>query len=339
MAAAASGSSRSGLDFHDKQGRNLHPFLFVGCWNLRGAARDAVVDAMVTKAQGEGIQNIVLGGDNVYPLDEDDAAVKAYKKANVKVGPKPQKHRPEVFLEGMEKFNPFFVTLALGNHNVENAHVKNLEMTFLPVNNTYFLQEFNDAALVVFDANILRSDHRYLDMMKWLHSVVEYLDSKKKPYYFVTHEPFGSVKKHKTTIWGIGKDFMKNAAAIEAGETPEVLKELQTYPPVTVLCADTHHYEEGVIEGGRSPIHQIIVGSGGASFNAYTTPAEPFSLGDVFVYRMISDPIEMYGFLSVPSEGRFEFIPIRSWSEGGARGQTRRGRRAHKKMTRRGRRH
>lgn len=47
----------------DKQDRNLHPFLFVGCWNLRGPARDAVVGAMMDKAKKSDIQNIVLGGD------------------------------------------------------------------------------------------------------------------------------------------------------------------------------------------------------------------------------------------------------------------------------------
>ena len=191
MAAAASTSSLPA--FLTKVDRNLHPFLFVGCWNLRGAARDAVVTAMTTRAAEEGIQNIVLGGDNVYPTHEQDEALNRWKET--KEGPKPPKHTPDVFLEGIGMFEPYFVTLALGNHNVNDTNVFEVEMGYLPVRNRYYIQEFEDAVLVVFDSNITKGASGYEAMKAWLESALIYIKMLGKPYYFVTHEPFGSFKK------------------------------------------------------------------------------------------------------------------------------------------------
>lgn len=193
----------------------------------------------------------------------------------------------------------------------------------------------------MFDANQIKGDAGYDAMMEWLTTALSYLRAQGKPYYFVTHEPFGSFKKDKTTVWGISKDDMKKAGTEEghtilnSGSTPEVLSVLQTYPPVSVLCADTHHYEKGKITGeaGSPAIHQEIVGSGGASYNTYTSDWTPFSLGGPFIYSMMSEPFEMYGFLSIPTQGQFDFLAVREWSAvGGARSRRRR---ALKKMTRR----
>lgn len=354
MAAAASGHP----EFYDKQERNLHPFLFVGCWNLQDEPRNAVVATMTQMAAAKGIQNIVLGGDNVYPTKETDDAIDKWKET--KEGPKPKKHNIGVFREGIEMLTPpYFVTLALGNHNIENGNVLEAEMAYLPVKNSYYLQEFDDAVLVVFDANITRKDDdkdekgdkkdlRYTKMLNWLDTCLSYLMTVGKPYYFVTHEPFGSFKKGGMTIWGILKETMKNLVkggekgenarvAIESGETPQVLSKLQTLPPVSVLCADTHHYEDGMIRGGENQIRQVIVGSGGASPDDYTKGIPHFSLGGPFIYEMTSAPIKSYGFLSIPEEGVLDFVPVVEWTPkaGGSRRRRTRKRRAHKKMTRR----
>ena len=118
------------------------------------------------------------------------------------------------------------------------------------------------------------------------------------------------------------------------GTTPEILSVLQTYPPLSILCADTHHYEKGRIVGGSTIIPQEIVGSGGASPNIYKDTLTPFSLGGPFFYEIISEPTESYGFLLVSGFGVSEFIPVLPWSAVGGSRSTRK-RRNHKKMTRR----
>jgi hypothetical protein len=339
MAVASVGGGGATPNYVTQMGGNLHPFLFVGCWNLVGEPRDAVISAMLTTAAEKGIKNIVLGGDNVYPLPEDDAILKKIKKAKEKgekwMGEKPPKHRVKTFTDGIASFAGFRLIMALGNHNVENAPVRTAEEELLPFNHSYYVAEFEDAAIVVFDANILKGDEEFHGMKEWLSSVLSYLKGKGKAYYFVTHEPFGSFKKGKHTIWGISKDSMGNEATIEAGSTPAILSTLQTHLPLAVLCADTHHYEEGVISGGDSgAIRQIIVGSGGASFNDYTHPATPFSLGGPFLYSMTSEPVSKYGFLLLEDAASTAFIPAWNWS--GGKRKTRRGRRRnHKKLTRR----
>ena len=123
--------------FYNKVDHNLHPFLFVGCWNLRGKARDEVVNKMKEKAVELGIINIVLGGDNVYPTKQQEEAIENWKK-NPGGKSKPKKHTPDVFKEGIEMFpSPYFVTLALGNHNIDDANVLEVEMGYLPVTNRY----------------------------------------------------------------------------------------------------------------------------------------------------------------------------------------------------------
>jgi hypothetical protein len=132
---------------------------------------------------------------------------------------------------------------------------------------------------------------------------------------------------------------MTDEEIIAKGSTPIILSTLQTYPPLAVLCADTHHYEDGIISGGSHAIRQIIVGSGGAEYNTYTEPAIPFRIGGGFNYTMTSAPIHKYGFLLIEREGEAVFQPVLNW-EGGRRGRTRRTRktRTHKKLTRRSRR-
>ena len=343
MAVAAVGGGGATQNFVMQMAGNLHPFLFVGCWNRVGEPRDTVIKAMLATAEEKGIQNIVLGGDNVYPLPEDDKKLKEYKKfkKEKKEGEKwdkeiPVKHRVETFMEGIAPFAGKTVILALGNHNVEDPPVLMAEMARLPFDKTYYAAEFEDAAVVVFDANIKNSDGDLFDKMKdWLTSLLLNLKAKGKPYYFVTHEPFGSFKKGSRTIWGIDKERIEDAAIVAAGSTPVILFTLQTHPPIAVLCADTHHYEVGTIHGGKHDIPQYIVGSGGADYNTYTEPRPPFGIGCVFTYSMTSEPVSKYGFLLLEDAASTTFIPALNWAGGRRRNTRRRGSRAHKKLTRR----
>ena len=43
----------------------LLPFIFVGCWNAKGAGRKAVIKAI----NRHPVTNLVLGGDNFYPTN------------------------------------------------------------------------------------------------------------------------------------------------------------------------------------------------------------------------------------------------------------------------------
>lgn len=46
---------------------DLHPFLFMGCWNEDLPSSDAR-DAVAKAIQANPVRTLILGGDNVYPV-------------------------------------------------------------------------------------------------------------------------------------------------------------------------------------------------------------------------------------------------------------------------------
>ena len=287
---------------------DLHPFLWMGCWNTRGAPRNAVLDAVRDNA----ITNLVLAGDNVYPLKKDEP------------------HQIAVFDEGIAGLGgKTIITSAFGNHNVKNAPMEAHQRAFFhrsagtPL---YFCIEFNDVSLIVLDTNIMEDDAQRAEMAAFLTAQLAALPAG-KPYYIVQHEPFASYKKTKDPILPHGD---------------EILTILATKPPIAILCADTHNYQEGIIRVGSVAIRQIIVGTGGAAFDVYRNDQPPLLISGAaaaatatpIVYTLdaaTSLPhYRQYGYYQMDALGTGHFIEVTPW-EGAGGGRRRPRTRTHKR--------
>ena len=296
---------------------NLHPFLWMGCWNTRGAPRNAVLDAVRDNA----ITNLVLAGDNVYPLKKDEP------------------HQIAVFDEGIAGLGgKTIITSAFGNHNVKNAPMMAHQRAFFgrPAGTPlYFCIEFNDVSLIVLDTNIMEDAAQRAEMAAFLTAQLAALPAG-KPYYIVQHEPFASYKKTKDPILPHGD---------------EILRILATKPPIAILCADTHNYQEGIIRVGDVEIRQIIVGTGGAAFDVYRNDQPPLVISagaaaaaaatataTPIVYTLdvaTSLPhYRQYGYYQMDAPGVGHFIEVTPWESAGGRR-----RRLYMRTHKRGRKH
>jgi hypothetical protein len=274
----------------------------MGCWNTRGAPRNAVLDAVRDNA----ITNLVLAGDNVYPLKKDEP------------------HQIAVFEEGIAGLGgKTIITSAFGNHNVKNAPMMAHQRAFFgrPAGTPlYFCIEFNDVSLIVLDTNIMEDDAQRAEMAAFLTAQLAALPAG-KPYYIVQHEPFASYKKTKDPILPHGD---------------EILTILATKPPIAILCADTHNYQEGILNVGGVAIRQIIVGTGGAAFDVYRNDQPPLviSTATPIVYTLdaaTSLPhYRQYGYYQMDAPGVGHFIEVTPW-EGAGGGQRRTHKRTHKR--------
>ena len=291
---------------------DLHPFLWMGCWNTRGAPRNAVLDAVRDNA----IANLVLAGDNVYPLKKDEP------------------HQIAVFDEGIAGLGgKTIITSAFGNHNVKNAPMEAHQRAFFhrPADTPlYFCIEFNDVSLIVLDTNIMEDDAQRAEMAAFLTAQLAALPVG-KPYYIVQHEPFASYKKTKDPILPHGD---------------EILRILATKPPIAILCADTHNYQEGIISVGGVAIRQIIVGTGGAAFDVYRNDQPPLVISaGAAAAAATATPIvytldaatslphyRQYGYYQMNAPGTGHFIEVTPW-EGAGGGRRRLHKRTRKQRT------
>lgn len=292
----------------------LHPFLFMGCWNNRGPARNAVVASI----NANSVKNLVLAGDNVYPLSEDG-----------------KKHQIAVFQEGMKMLESKRILLsALGNHNIVGTDkvVEGLSLEaaqrnvfgMAPDAPRYFCKRFSDnMAIVVLDSNIMDDGAAVSTMAMALKEVLASLAASKTRYYLVQHEPFAAYKKP-------GKNHILPNGDI-------ILHILTRWLPVAVLCADTHNYQEGVLVVGKTIINQVVVGTGGADPDRYTLDSfEPLAVSSDITYFInpeISLPsYGLHGYYQINSPSCGVFLPVVSWAAKG--GRRYRGTRALRKPTR-----
>jgi hypothetical protein len=269
---------------------NLYPFLFMGCWNKNGAPRDAVTSAI----SADPIQRLFLGGDNIYPDKKD--GVKVYSK--------------NTLTDGASKLVGKNIFAAYGNHNVGFYDAEG-ELWKIPSN--YYSIDFADVSMVVLDTNVITGAE--FDAMRiWLARTLSVLKSTGKPYYLIQHEPFMSFKKKKNQMYLRAAD---------------VLKILITYPPIAVLCADTHNYQVGMLTFGGVSIKQIIVGTGGAEPDPILTEETVMVLEGIHYTKLEHTP--GYGYLRVFGSDAFEFVKVRDWESSGG-GRSRR-RHRHKRKT------
>jgi hypothetical protein len=307
----------------------LLPFIFVGCWNAKGAGRDAVIKAI----NRHPVTNLVLGGDNFYPTKKRTPAgkIKSYDVRLLK---------PHLF-----KKNVF---TALGNHNIDvfktadgnKQEVLELEKKLdwhIPAGPPYYyIVRYTDLDLMILDTNLCDPEYEdkeaFNTMMEWTQ---QYLVSKDehRQYYCVMHEPIISAKIKNS------KEASKNSSIIqELSKSRELLSVLTISPPIAILCADTHNYQQVFITYTGVTIPQIVVGTGGAEpdtvdWSKYTVDTP---LGDDIVFsiaRPSKDEQEAYGFVVFDVDGQHSFNYVRPWNlSGGSRKRVRRNRQTRRKL-------
>lgn len=298
----------------------LFPFVFFGCWNRPGEIggtkilpRDVVAHAVGEMAGA--IQTIIIGGDNVYP----------------RPGDKTKAHDPTVFDEGMSLYTRLGkpIVLAFGNHNVvtyeakkpkvrpENEDVVEIKsmlnyqrtrVGFVPEDKTYFVKSYAEGVdVVVLDTNIMDD----AEMLAWFDETVRHILSTGRQYYVVQHEPYFTAKETE-------KDGIKKQKFGSLTNGSAFLEIMFRYgAPIAVLCADTHYYQHGVIEriGTEGPpIHQIIVGTGGADPDAHVTGFDSHDFeGGYKLTKIKEDP--GFGFLHVmaPDVSAARFVHVAPW--------------------------
>jgi len=137
-------------------------------------------------------------------------------------------------------------------------------------------------------------------MLGWLYETVQLFQVHAIPYYLVQHDPIVShkVAKKKNTI----------VRCLDHGD--RILDQMLKYPPLHILCADTHNYQEGEILYKGVLFHQIVSGTGGG---------EPDKLD---VSKLLGNPcpnirykrtkyIPGYGFVQITNHSAFQ--KVRNW--------------------------
>ncbi len=284
-------------------GTDALPFLFMGCWNLPGAGRDRVTKAICE----ESIQHLVLGGDNVYP-----------KKTEGANGKKSKVYHRDLLEEGLTALGcKTILGSALGNHNVADPAIAKRQIGALtPAGRTYFTQDYSDVSLLFLDTNVVGEAAD--EMFAWLSGELARLRTAKQTYYLIQHEPVLGFKKDKIHAYVLVR---------------RLLESLIVYPPVAILCADTHHYQSGVLTYKDVPINQYIVGTGGAAPDTMTWETNTILFEDDIHYER-HEFISGYGYARITDTG-VKFIKVAEWgSSGGAGHKTRRAKRRARKSRR-----
>ena len=265
---------------------DLVPFLFMGCWNRDSTARDSVTDAI----RNNPIDKLILGGDNIYPTK-----INGKKHYNI-----------ELLKDGFNRLRGKEIYTAIGNHNI--GKMLELELKMYNIPKTYYCIHFNDYALVVFDTNILEGGFK--EMSEWLLHTILSIQKSGKKYYYVQHEPFISFKKTK---------YKNGTTKIHTyKKINDIFPILLQYPPIAILCADTHNYQQGSLTMNNKSILQIIVGTGGASPDILNTPINTHS-HEAITYTM-KEYKPPYGYLQVTADTEFIEVPVKGTIKGTIKG-------------------
>jgi hypothetical protein len=261
---------------------NLIPFLFMGCWNRDDNPRKNVSDAI----RENPITTLVLGGDNVYPekvrIGNSTNFTKIYSL--------------KTLMNGIHMLYGKTIYAALGNHNIGGPMLNTqigLDEWNMP--DRYYCYNFLDYTLLVIDSNIIEGE-QYDTMKSWLEERVNSLRVSGRKYYYVQHDPFMSFKKKKKTVFP---------------KISELLNILVTYPPIAILCADTHNYQKGILDINGIQIPQYVVGTGGADPDYVSTKNGASYMFDTITYTM-EKYIAGYGYLEITATD-IQFIKVKDW--------------------------
>jgi hypothetical protein len=228
------------------------PFLFVGCWNKGSTSQDRVQQRMKNYIAAAAIypKALILGGDNIYP-----------DKVTTTPGHPPRKvYARSKLLDGYRKMESLNVPLyvALGNHNVISSEILETEMKLpwtIP-SNYYCIRFAPDPSIqiIVLDTNLYTTTKTANEARKqedWLETILQ--ETPQRRTIIVQHEPLLALKVKGANI----TTALPNAL--------NLYRIFATYPPTAVLSADIHNYQDLVLD--NPPIHQLIVGTGGADLD------------------------------------------------------------------------
>jgi hypothetical protein len=297
--------SNSKMTTIDKD-KPLIPFLFMGCWNEDDSPRVSVAKAIMENP----IETLVLGGDNIYPQKLRIGNATDFTKV----------YSQKTLMNGVHMLNGKDIYAALGNHNVGGPMLKTqLGLTEWTMPSRYYSVNFSDYTLIIIDSNLVEDVDKYNIMREWLEGKLTELEELDKKYYYVQHDPFISFKKKKKTAFP---------------KLSELLGILSKYPPIAILCADTHNFQKGTLQIGDITIPQYIVGTGGAHPDFVNASVGETHTVDGVIYRM-DEYIPGYGYLEVTPE-ETKFIKVADWRSFEAKGG-KRIRKTHKKLKRRNR--
>lgn len=273
----------------------LVPFLFMGCWNEDDSPRTSVTKAIMENP----IETLVLGGDNVYPVKMRIGNSTDFTKV----------YSQKTLMNGIHMLYGKDIYAALGNHNVGGQMLKvqrGLNEWTMP--DRYYCIHFSDYSLVVIDSNLIDDEDAFYTMNKWLSDTINGLKSDRRKYYYVQHDPFISFGKKKMIVFP---------------KLVEVLEILVRYPPIAILCADTHNYQKGTLQVGDVTIQQYVVGTGGAHPD-YVKGKNGDTYDIMGVTYTMDTHISGYGYLEVTSD-EAKFIKVSDWrpfeGKGGKRGK------------------
>jgi hypothetical protein len=255
----------------------LDTFVFMGCWNKTGCAPgSAQVDVIKTLQSRHGhVKTLVLGGDNVYPDKRDDK--KHYSLNRMKTG-----------FECIRHIGFGTMLVALGNHNVAVPELRDYALSQGLTGEPTSLVVFqNKRAILTLDTN---------DSMPfaWIAEALQYMKTHRiEEYYVVMHEPVVGFKQKKVEV-------LREADALLAVLTP--------HPPLFLLTADVHSFQNVRIHFAGVEFRQMIVGTGGAALDAL--PARFSEAVEGVSGRVeVLDAQKTYGYLVVSGrEATFESV-------------------------------
>jgi len=187
---------------------------------------------------------------------------------------------------------------------------------------TYYARQFTDGyVLVVLDSNLVSAPAQLTEMESWFSGIVAACRASDLKYYVVQHDPYGSYKK-------------KKYPALKEGS--RLLEIMAMYPPVAVLCADTHNFQIDNIDVRGQSITQYVVGTGGADYDPIDCDTSiPIKVTDDGIQVTFETHTPGFGFLVVTPEN-LEFVKALDWgAEGGRRRRTMRARKGKRGGTRR----
>jgi len=114
-----------------------------------------------------------------------------------------------------------------------------------------------------------------------------------------------------------------------------LLDAVDGYPPILILCADTHNFQVGSITTSTGKkIRQIVAGAGGAIYDPIIAKIDPAGVGHI--PYALENHIPGFGYLEVKGLGSYEFKKIMEWPAKG--GRRRRGRKSIRRRRRNSRR-
>lgn len=245
---------------------------------------------------------VILGGDNIYAVEGDPE----------------KRHNEADFVDGAAPFEEANVFTAVGNHNVglfaDTGHHKLRVMAeeygWLPSYfDRYYRIPFAEADVIVLDTNMITKRQP-----TWLAHQLAELKAAGKLWWLVQHEPFASIKKRK--------EGQLKTHILTKKYADGILPLLASYPPLGILCADTHNYQKGKIIIGDIEIPQWVVGTGGGIPDRIT-PADVDAIGGgiqaPLFYYAVDAVAPGFGFARVTGPGAVSFVPVMAWpaQEGG----------------------